>query len=1383
MRIRWLLLLVLFLIPLSAQAQGVRVGDNPQVTSSPISGGQLFAVANANISFCSHPANAVPCTNKATTYTDITLGTPCSTSTQIVLAGTSTCVANSDGLGNWGVWVAAGTYDYTIQLPGGGAIGPYTVTLSGAGGGFTAGLDLAGTSLAQQVIGLHFGVNAIQLASSLQTGCVQITGTAINGTGIPCITSTISTPAGSDTQIQFNKSNVMGATSGLGVDSSTSPSSLQIPFNESVEGPRPRRDVTSPQYAGGADPTHTSDSTAAIQAAINAACAAGGLGDVFFPPGNYKIAASTTSAPQLSIPKSCSALHFVGGNGSIAPDKAQFETPPQSILYTANCSGAGTGPMFLLENGSQAAATQGGTGSTFSNLGIVGCNQGLWAFGVANVTFNNIAFGNTNNFGADPYSLKITNSFFVYINGGTINNYNTTVAGVLLDAETPLGTEPSEANIINFRNTIFNGAVLLDQRVSTPNQSGAILFDGVQAEIGGSSVPFFTTQCEASCNAFGPLNISYSGVSDNNPGTPLVQLRGFARYNDITIIDSNGSATGSPAINADNAMLNCMVIGGAFSSRTVVNASGAAQSGCVQQNINGLDFTSAASSFPSGADWTTSFLTQSGFFGGNQGPAIRMAVPGDTQSRLALDPNAGLAYGPGGSGSGGWDTEFFRSGTATASLSLASVVNTFPGTAQFTFNTTGLGINNASPAYALDVTGTLHGTSYFDITETAAPANPAAGTERLWADSTSHLFTCKISTGASCSSGGGGGGPLFQVNGTALTSSSTVNYQNSAVTNGLTLGFNNPSAGNVQLTLSGVCTIAMGCTGQSTANSAFNALAPSTSNCGFISANGVNSYGNLACGANGTIPTVVSGALVFQAPTTISTTGSPLSGQGTFFSAANTVTGSVNWTYSASGGHAIAQGANGTDVIYANRFTDSSPTGNYLHFQNAAKTTDIFKVDISGNLTAVGSATYGSGATSHFLQIPEGIVTGCASGFDTLSADATSHTLQACNNNGGFASVVLAGVDVNSSFQVTATHLTGMSTGAIPKVNASGGLVTSFLSDNATNGIATEDVDFVGNAHINECTNDVSTGTTNNLLMKFTSTGCIKIGTGDTAVPVFIVKRGGATSGAGQYVAGGIGPCTMDTTVVSNARGYYVIASTGTGAQCHPQAAAPAIGTYVVGQVFDNSTSSGSAANVDTTSRGFYVAAAAGTGTVTSIATSAPLGGGTITTTGTLTCATCVTSSSPGAGVAHFVGATQAVTSSAVVGADMTNNTVTATQLAAQYSKWEACNGPGLGDGLNAIPAGTYVQFTCVNTTGVTVTLTGLSCFTDNAGSSTMNAANNAGTGLLTGVVTCNNTKSAGGAAGTQSATTTLAAGDAITFTFVADGTSKQTNWTVKGTY
>jgi hypothetical protein len=114
--------------------------------------------------------------------------------------------------------------------------------------------------------------------------------------------------------------------------------------------------------------------------------------------------------------------------------------------------------------------------------------------------------------------------------------------------------------------------------------------------------------------------------------------------------------------------------------------------------------------------------------------------------------------------------------------------------------------------------------------------------------------------------------------------------------------------------------------------------------------------------------------------------------------------------------------------------------------------------------------------------------------------------------------------------------------------------------------------------------------------------------------------------------------------------------------------------------------------------------------------------------------------------------------------------------LPAQYKTW-SCQ-PGLGDGLNAITAGTYLQSECWNTTGVTVTLTGISCYTD-TGSSTLNAAGNTLGALLTGAVTCTSSL----AAGTQSANVALTSGDYIKFTFVADGTAKQATFVVKGTF
>ena len=95
----------------------------------------------------------------------------------------------------------------------------------------------------------------------------------------------------------------------------------------------------------------------------------------------------------------------------------------------------------------------------------------------------------------------------------------------------------------------------------------------------------------------------------------------------------------------------------------------------------------------------------------------------------------------------------------------------------------------------------------------------------------------------------------------------------------------------------------------------------------------------------------------------------------------------------------------------------------------------------------------------------------------------------------------------------------------------------------------------------------------------------------------------------------------------------------------------------------------------------------ANAGTVTSIATTSPITGGTITGTGTIACATCVTASSPGAGIAHFAGSTQAVTSSAVVGSDMTNNTVTSTQLAVVQTRRVCSLNVGADNGTALVDA------------------------------------------------------------------------------------------------
>jgi hypothetical protein len=115
-------------------------------------------------------------------------------------------------------------------------------------------------------------------------------------------------------------------------------------------------------------------------------------------------------------------------------------------------------------------------------------------------------------------------------------------------------------------------------------------------------------------------------------------------------------------------------------------------------------------------------------------------------------------------------------------------------------------------------------------------------------------------------------------------------------------------------------------------------------------------------------------------------------------------------------------------------------------------------------------------------------------------------------------------------------------------------------------------------------------------------------------------------------------------------------------------------------------------------------------------------------------------------------------------------------QLAATY-RWRSCQG-GLGDGVNAITAATYPFLACVNNSGATMTVTAIHFYCD-AGASTLDVKNNAGTSLLTGAVTCSTTKTSGGAAGTQSGTTTIATTDGFNVSIVADGTSKTVSYTV----
>lgn len=129
----WILPCLLLPPMAAASGQNVRFSTGfPSVTALYTT---PFLVANISpnspvLAVCNHPANQVPCTNYATTYTS--LGVACANGSQDTPdPQPSSCQATGDAQGNLGFWAPPGEYDYTVCLQNTtSCFGPYTITLS-----------------------------------------------------------------------------------------------------------------------------------------------------------------------------------------------------------------------------------------------------------------------------------------------------------------------------------------------------------------------------------------------------------------------------------------------------------------------------------------------------------------------------------------------------------------------------------------------------------------------------------------------------------------------------------------------------------------------------------------------------------------------------------------------------------------------------------------------------------------------------------------------------------------------------------------------------------------------------------------------------------------------------------------------------------------------------------------------------------------------------------------------------------------------------------------------------------------------------------------------------------------------------------------------------
>lgn len=115
-------------------------------------------------------------------------------------------------------------------------------------------------------------------------------------------------------------------------------------------------------------------------------------------------------------------------------------------------------------------------------------------------------------------------------------------------------------------------------------------------------------------------------------------------------------------------------------------------------------------------------------------------------------------------------------------------------------------------------------------------------------------------------------------------------------------------------------------------------------------------------------------------------------------------------TVTTGGNISTTQAANGNDMFYGFRATDSSPTGNFIHFQNHAQNADLFIADISGNLKLGGSVTTGAnGGIGGTITLPEGTAASASASNDVCYADSTAHAIKCSLNNGSFGLVPTAG--------------------------------------------------------------------------------------------------------------------------------------------------------------------------------------------------------------------------------------------------------------------------------------------------------------------------------------------------------------------------------------
>jgi Pectate lyase superfamily protein len=543
-----------------AHAQGSRRDDI-------VFGPSGHPVANATIRVCQAGAVGTPCSPLATIYTDATL------------AVAAPNPFETDGIGNYHFYAPAGRYEVQISGPG------ITGTVTNPDVILPADTSSAGSG------------NDISAFSLTLGGNLSVGGNAsVNGTL---------------TAANFNPENF-------------NPSSLTVAGNETVQGPRPRIDVT----AYGAKGDGATDDTAAIQAAINAACALSNRPTVFFPPGSYLV--SQTQSPSTSpIFSTCTALHLEGSSGG---GGAQFISAPETQIVVRAGASPSAAPVFSFAYPA--------SGDTLENLAIDGYNEAVFV-SASDVRFQNacLAVGAPTGM-TDNTPLKIADTLWVWFNGGCLQ----TSSGTVPDAMIVTDNVASTTGLIYFQNNIWSGGgVQYVGRTNTTSQiAGNFIFRNITLESCGSDF-FNLSTASGVVTEIAAVMLDHVTMSDCTGGGALVNFNiPSANLTGVSIIHSLSAGGGAIKMTAgsleDAAVKSCEY----SCSSAVVNASGQPMGGSIIQNDNGYDFVVNTND-------NNDRLRSDSIFSDRHGPGARFTQSGNQFANLAIDPAGGVLFGDGAS--------------------------------------------------------------------------------------------------------------------------------------------------------------------------------------------------------------------------------------------------------------------------------------------------------------------------------------------------------------------------------------------------------------------------------------------------------------------------------------------------------------------------------------------------------------------------------------------------------------------------------------------------------------------------------------------------------------------------------------------------------------